>query len=183
MEAHDIPVVINAEQHASMLGGIGGAFVPLHVYVDSEHAEEAAALLRDLREREQGEPASEAEAETDSTDDDADAADADHDDDDRVVSDVDLRVERRRRAGIVLLLSCFIPLGGIGHLLTGAWFRGLALTGVQGFVFSYLYAGQDGRAAALFGACKLLDIIGALWRIYRQSPRAPRLPVARMRLR
>ena len=203
LEAHDIPVVINAEQHASMLGGIGGAFVPLHIYVDSERADEAAALLRDLRERGQGpssspgeddgadgaDDADMADAAGAPADDAADAADAgaaevgDNDDDDDVLSDVDRRVERRRRAGIVLLLSCFIPLGGIGHLLTGAWLRGLALVGVQGLAFSYLVSGRDSLAVGLFAACKGVDIVGALWRIYTRGPDGTRLPVARMHLR
>ena len=196
LEAHDIPVVINAEQHASMLGGIGGAFVPLHIYVDSDHAEEAAELLRDLRERRQGEPGSEAadsEAAAEGGDDQAQAEaaaeaaeDAEGAEDDEDVSEVDLRIERRRRAGIVLLLSCFIPIGGLGHLLTGAWLRGLALVGVQVLAFSYFFKGQDRIAVGLFGACKAFDIIGALWRIYRpgtRGTRGARLPVARMHLR
>jgi hypothetical protein len=203
LEAHDIPVVINAEQHASMLGGIGGAFVPLHIYVDGEHAEEAGALLRDLRARGRGESSSEAEADGAGTDDETgdaagegrgSAADAPEDgdaedDDGEPASEVDLRIERRRRAGIVLLLSCFVPLGGLGHLLTGAWLRGLALTGVQVLAFSYLFSGQDRFAVGLFGACKAIDIVGALWRIYRHRPpgmpgtRGGRLPVARMHLR
>jgi hypothetical protein len=45
-DAHDIHVVINAEHHASVLGGLGGAFVPLHIMVDEADAEEAAALPR-----------------------------------------------------------------------------------------------------------------------------------------
>jgi hypothetical protein len=196
LEAHDIPVVINAEQHASMLGGIGGAFVPLHIYVDSDHAEEAAELLRDLRERRQGESDSEDEPADDEGaaadaggDDQAEAAAETEDEDADAVSEVDLRIERRRRAGIVLLLSCFIPIGGIGHLLTGAWLRGLALAGVQVLAFSYFFKGQDGIAVGLFGACKAFDIVGALWRIYghgspgTRAARGGRLPVARMHLR
>jgi hypothetical protein len=49
--AHGIHVLINAEHHASMLGGLGGSFVPLHIYVDRDDAEEASALLADLRAR------------------------------------------------------------------------------------------------------------------------------------
>lgn len=61
LDAHDIPVLINAEQHASMLGGLGGAFVPLHIYVDEADATEAAALLRDLRASGDGDAVDEAE--------------------------------------------------------------------------------------------------------------------------
>src|SRR5207249_1515627 len=49
--AHDIPVLINAENHASMLGGLGGAFVRLDIVVDEAYAEDAAALLLDARGR------------------------------------------------------------------------------------------------------------------------------------
>src|SRR5688572_28240062 len=47
--AHGIEVLINAETHANMLGGMGGAFLPLHIFVSKDDAEEAAALLADLR--------------------------------------------------------------------------------------------------------------------------------------
>lgn len=93
--AHHIPVLINAEQHASMLAGLGGAFVPLHIFVDSERAEEAAALLADLRARER---AVEPEAEP-----------PEEDDDDReLAAEAVARASRRSRNGILLL----IVLGG-----------------------------------------------------------------------
>jgi hypothetical protein len=50
--AHGIPAVVGAENHAGMLGGLGGAFLSLDLWVDGEDQEEAEALLRDFRERE-----------------------------------------------------------------------------------------------------------------------------------
>src|SRR5262245_5691268 len=47
-DAHELPVVINGEMHASVMGGLGG-FVRLDILVDSEDAEEAVALLADIR--------------------------------------------------------------------------------------------------------------------------------------
>ena len=48
-DAHEIGVVIGAEHHASLLGPVGGAFLSLDVWVAEADAEEAAALLHDLR--------------------------------------------------------------------------------------------------------------------------------------
>ncbi len=89
-EAHGIPVLINAEHHASMLGGLGGVFVPLHILVDSEQSEEASALLTDLRERNRQDQTEEPEP-----DDEDSAADRLHDLE---------RTARRRRSGIILLI-------------------------------------------------------------------------------
>jgi hypothetical protein len=93
-EAHEIPVFINAEQHASMLGGLGGVFVPLHIFVEEDFAEEAAELLRDLREQDH----------TQEAHDDATEIPGDTPDDDSA----DLaaaRTDRRRRIGILMLIS------------------------------------------------------------------------------
>jgi hypothetical protein len=89
-EAHGIPLLINAEQHASMLGGLGGAFVPLHIFVDGERAEEASALLADLREHDRA-PQTEDLPEED----DESAEDRAHDLE---------RSARRRRSGIILMI-------------------------------------------------------------------------------
>ncbi len=89
-EAHGIPVLINAEQHASMLGGLGGVFVPLHILVDSEQAEEASALLTDLREHDRQQQTDDPD-----TDDDDSAADRLHDLE---------RAARRRRNGTILMI-------------------------------------------------------------------------------
>ncbi len=88
-KAHRIPVLINAEQHANMLAGLGGALTPLNIYVDSDHAEDAEALLADLRTQDHQ---SDAEREADA-------------DDDRELSAISAdRSERRRRHGIVLVI-------------------------------------------------------------------------------
>jgi hypothetical protein len=93
-EAHEIPVLINAEQHASMLGGLGGAFVPLHIFVDDEYAEEAAELLRDLREHDH----------TNAAEDDSEAP-PDDEPDDEIDAVAAARADRRRRIGVMLLIS------------------------------------------------------------------------------
>ena len=50
LSARGIPVVVGAENHSSMLGGLGGSFLSLDIWVAEEDGEEAAALLHDLRE-------------------------------------------------------------------------------------------------------------------------------------
>lgn len=90
-DAHGIPVLINAEHTANMLGGLGGAFVPLHVYVDEADQDEAVALFRSLREDEP-EP-----AEPEPGDDDADQ---EPEPGDQVV----VRWSRRRRIASTLLI-------------------------------------------------------------------------------
>lgn len=52
--AHGIGAVIGAEHHASLLGPLGSAFLSLDITVAEDDAEEAVALLRDLRERSAG---------------------------------------------------------------------------------------------------------------------------------
>jgi len=114
MDAHDIPVVINAEQHASMLGGLGGAFVPLHIFVDDAYAEEAAAVLAELRDHGGGRDRSddaleeaEGTAETDEPEPEpeafADEQDVDDEDDDAAMLAV--RADRRRRISIVFAIG------------------------------------------------------------------------------
>jgi hypothetical protein len=166
-EAHGVPIVINAEQHASVLGGLGGALVPLHIYVDDERAEEAAALLEDLRGADRAadeEPLPDGEAA-----DEADEAGAE---------EVAVRAEQRRRAVAVLLLGCCLTFG-TAHMSTGAWLRGLALAGLQVLAISYLVAGQRAEGFALLAACVAADVIGAMWRIRTAAPRLPRAHVRR----
>ena len=50
LSARGIAVVVGAENHSSMLGGLGGGFLSLDIWVAEEDSDEAAALLRDLRE-------------------------------------------------------------------------------------------------------------------------------------
>ena len=107
-DAHDIPVVINAEHHASMLGGLGGAFVPLHIYVDEQDVEEAAALLSDLRgpvlAEDEGGPAE---------------PDPDHHHEEAGTSSLRERIHIRRHTGIVVLLALCVTFG-TAHMATRA---------------------------------------------------------------
>jgi putative signal transducing protein len=97
--AHDIPVLINAEHHASMLGGLAGAFLPLHVFVDARDAEEADELFRDLRDHDRADQLAE----------EADALPPDELEDAEAESEAEALhaaiADRRRRIGLLLLIG------------------------------------------------------------------------------
>lgn len=162
--ARGIAVVIAAEHHASLLGAIGSGFLSLDIWVAAEEAEEAAALLRDLRESDAGAAAT-----------DADGADPAGDADDDF--DVQAYTERRRRTGLAILLACFVTFG-TGHMVTGAWLRGVALAAIETLGIRLLVHGNR-IGSALIVATVAADLIGALWRLRAASP--PPLPVARIR--
>lgn len=174
-EAHDIYVLIGAEHHAGLMGGLGGAFVPLDIIVDGAGAEEAAALLRDIREGDH-EATSNAADEPDpepgdpSLDERADAAavwsyrSEKLEDDLPGAAAIGLVSNRRRRTALALLLAFFISFG-TAHMSTRAWLRGMALAGVEILGFMYLIVSPSLALALICGAM-LGDAIGAVWRIW-----------------
>lgn len=165
--ARGIAVVIAAEHHASLLGAIGSGFLSLDIWVAAEDAEEAAALLRDLRESDAGAAATDCASDGDP----ADGCDTDDD------FDVQAYTERRRRTGLAILLACFVTFG-TGHMVTGAWLRGVVLAAIETIGIRLLVHGNR-IGSALIVATVAADLIGALWRLRAASP--PPLPVARIR--
>lgn len=168
--ARGIDVVIAAEHHASLLGAIGSSFLSLDIWVDTADAEEATALLCDLRESDVS-----TEAADDDADDDAEPDAALDPDDD--VSYLRARTEQRQRTGLAILLACFITFG-TGHMVTGAWLRGILLAAFETVGIRILVRG-DRAGALIIVAAIAVDLIGALWRLremYRVS-----LPTARLR--
>jgi hypothetical protein len=165
LTAHGIDVVVGAEHHAGMLAGLGGGFLSLDIWVDAADGEEATALLRDLRERD--EPlvdVPEAEEPDDAEPYEAPVA-------------VALRTDQRRRTAVALMLGCCVTFG-TAHMFTGAWRRGLSLAALE--LVGILQAGAGHLAGGALALVAILaDVIGALWRI-RAAPR-PTLPVARLR--
>jgi hypothetical protein len=186
--AHGIPAVVGAEHHAGMLGGLGGGLLSLDIWVDGEDQEEAVALLRDFREREDSD---DGDGDDDAFDGETDAAARDAADAagdaagtfgakaDRgpsAADSVQLRTELRRRTGIVLLLGCFLTFG-TAHMFTRAWGRGIMLAGLE--IFGFVYVGVSHEAGFVVMGAILADLIGALWRV-RTAPRSA-LPEARVR--
>ncbi|MGH9885401.1 MAG: putative signal transducing protein [bacterium] len=187
--ARGIPVVVGAEHHSSMLGGLGGGFLSLDIWVAEEDSEEATALLRDVRE-----PVGELADDELALDGDAPAPDGDEtsfstsqadaaaalapaSSDDDAQDGFHLFIERRRRTGIALLLGCCITFG-TAHMFTRAWLRGLALAGLELLGILKLAAGERVGTLAIVGAVAV-DIIGAVWRVWTQD--RPALPEARLR--
>jgi hypothetical protein len=187
LSARGISVVVGAENHSSMLGGLGGGFLSLDIWVAEEDSDEAAALLRDLRE-----PGLSGAGFHDDDDlDDADRRDADicrdaDDPDDalarsvRVASDAfHLQIDRRRRTGIALLLGCCITFG-TAHMFTRAWLRGIALGALELVGILQVAAGHRAGTIAIVGAVAA-DVIGAVWRVWA-TPQSV-LPEARLHRR
>jgi hypothetical protein len=181
--AHELPVVINGEMHASVMGGLGG-FIRLDILVDRDDAEDASALLRDIRAGEPAVPAGAPDGDGavsggDELPDDpggdarADAEgvwEAKHE-----TSEVPLVASalttttgfdtRRRRTGAVLLLSV-LPGFGAAHMSTGAWGRGVAIAVINVVGIAYAVSGHAGLGGMLLFGARFGDLFGALWRVW-----------------
>ena len=193
--AHGIDVVVGAENHAGMLAGLGGGFLSLDIWVAEDDAEEATALLRDVRDpaagwhddldedgaddpEEHGELAPDGDETSFSTSQaDASAALAAAASPDDGRDAFHLRIDRRRRTGIALLLGCCITFG-TAHMFTRAWLRGLALAGLELLGILKLAAGERIGTLAIVAAVAT-DIVGAVWRVWTRG--RPELPEARLR--
>jgi hypothetical protein len=185
--AHDLPVLINGEMHASAMGGLAG-FVPLNILVDEDDVEDAAALLRDIRRGEHAvsegdEPhddehaAPEGEALPDDPDRDerADAAGVWDSQGDAAASKPPPAAPgftpttgfdtRRRRTGAVLLLAVLLGFG-TAHMSTGAWGRGIAIAALNVAGFVYVAKGDFRLGGWLFFVARFADLFGALWRVW-----------------
>jgi hypothetical protein len=199
--ARGLPVVVGAEHHSSMLAGLGG-FLSLDIWVDEADAEEAHALLHDLRSSdasndgacevddgacEVDDGACEVDDGACEVDDGEAAADgesaAEPDDAGDAIAlgpsgtAFQQQLDRRRRTGLALLLGCCITFG-TAHMSTGAWSRGIALAALELVGILRIGAG-DAVGCLAIAAAVAFDLLGALWRIWSASSTA--LPVARLR--
>jgi len=175
-DAHELPVVINGEMHASAMGGLAG-FVRLYILVDREDAEDAVALLRDIR------AGDHAVSEGDELPDDPggdERADADGVWDAKHETGASETLPaapasttttgfdtRRRRTGAVLLLSV-IPGFGAAHMSTGAWGRGVVIAVLNVVGIAYAVNGHPGFGGWLMFGMRFVDMFGALWRVWSQ---------------
>jgi hypothetical protein len=187
--AHGIAVAIGAEHHASLLGPMGGSFLSLDISVDEEDREEAVALLRDFREGNGSKGTSEIgddgvasaaeagdEVAAERAGDAARSSEGDASLDDPG-SSVELRIDRRRQTGAVLLLGCIVTFG-TAHMFTRAWLRGIALAAIEVVGIMHLWAGHA-IGGGVIAAAIVADLVGALRRVWTKPP--PALPVARIR--
>lgn len=169
--ARGIAVVTGAGHHASPLGAIGGSFLSLDIWVAPEDAEEAVELLRDLR---GGRAASEDEAAPPEGDGSAAPEEEEEEDDDALEHERRIRSEQRSRAGLAILLGCFVTFG-TAHMVAGAWARALVLATTEAVGIRYLMVGEKFGTAIILAAV-IADLTGALWRLRGQR----NLPVARV---
>ena len=190
--AHGIGGAIGDEHHVgvfTVLGGLGGGFASLDIWVDEDEHEEALALLRSLRSNEadpgdRDEPPSEAANPDDEPRDD-DASAHGHDE---IPGELRLRIHRRRQTAVALLLGACVTFG-TAHAFTRAWARAALLMIVEAIGIGYVLLGNALGIVAVIGTV-VADVTGALWRIHAggtgageidaEPPRSP-LPVARLR--
>lgn len=185
LSAHGVEVVIAGEHHAGMLGMLGGTAIQMDVWVDAEDADQAAALIRELRDG-----AATPLADDELPDEDTETSEITEVDEPRpgaslsgapvhTAHDTEREIALRRGIGVSLLLACCITFG-TAHMYTRAWLRGIALAAVELVSFAQLATNPPLGAALFFGAIAT-DATGAIIRV-RRAQRAA-LPAARARLR
>jgi len=162
LAAHEIPVAMSSEHHATLLGGFGGGLVSIDVWVGVEHAEAAAELLRQLREG--------TDALAPAEDDDADDCNGD-------TRGVGQELEARRATLSVLLFSLCLTFG-LGHAYAGAYRHAFALAAIEVVGILQLFHNPV-LGGAMIGSAVVTDAIGAMVRVRRDAA-AQRLPRARI---
>lgn len=176
LTSHDLHVFINGENAAPMFG-LGASAVSLDVWVDREEAEEALALIRELREGGAGQLADDeipvddtAERLEDVTAEGALVA---------PVEDTLTRLGKRQRMILAVVVGLMVG-HGTAHMSTRAWKRGVVLAASQVAGWVTLAKGNVGLGVTLVVATIALDVVGALIAIGQTSTN---LPVATVRKR
>ena len=157
--AHGIEAIVTSENQAALFGHLSGLFLSLDIWVASDDADDAAALLQDARE-------AGCAAGNDNSDANSGVADLDDADDDPA-SSLAPRIDRRQRTGVAVLLGCCLTFGA-AHVLTGAWARGVGLAALELFGIVRLAGGHAGGGAAIAAAI-LADVLGAVWPLRAQD--------------
>jgi Putative prokaryotic signal transducing protein len=173
LSARGIDAIIPGANSASLATAAVG--FSSRVLVDSEVAEEAAALIAELR--------SAAVVETEG------AADGEEHEDDGDSGEHreawapggELATSVRRRRLIASLCVSLVITFGAGHFLNRSWGRGLVLAGLEVLGFLYLFDGQ--RFGVLFIVSAMaLDAIGSCILTGKQHPVTRRLPLPSAKL-
>jgi hypothetical protein len=143
---------------ASSAGVMAVGFVT-HVFVRADDAEQAAALIAQMR----ATPGIE--------------DDEEEDDDDRR-ADLSLTIDRRKKVGGVVLIGVMIQFG-TGHMSTGAWGRGFALALLE--IAGIIVLSEGNRVGiAMVVAAVVCDVVGGVMRARRLGAPST-LPVAQLR--
>jgi hypothetical protein len=177
LTAHEIAFHISGENHAAMVG-LGAAAIAQVVWVAREQAEEAAALIDELRRGGAGELADDEIP----VDDQAERLDHDPADSAALVATDDtlLRLGVRKRTMLAIAVGVFLG-HGTAHFSTRLWGRGAVLAGVQVMGWRALFVGNPRLGAGLVLGVIAMDVLGAIVHIHQTA--RPALPAARIRRR
>lgn len=143
------------------------------ILVNEDQAEEARAIVVELRESQQA---------SSDTDDSAEAEEAEgsarHEPPDLPRSSTDVR----RWRFVTMLVSLTVTFG-LGHLVNRAWLRGMMLAGVEALGFYYRSYGQSKAASALIIGAIAYDVIGGFLIARGGRPTSPKAQLPRATLR
>ena len=171
LAGHGIASVVTGEQHANVLGGLGGGLISLEIWVAATDAEQASELLKEFR----GQTGDDLIGPEEGGEADDDDDDEDEDDD----APVEVRVERRKRTGVALLLGACITFGA-AHMYAGAWMRGIALAALDIVAIRFLASEFTAAAAGVWIGSIVADIFGAAY-VIRATTKRTELPTATLR--
>lgn len=173
LSAHEIDFHISGDNHAAMMGA-GPSAVRQVVWVPTEQAEQARALIDEMREG--GEAAL--------ADDEIPEDDVAERDDSFVASGAlvttgeDTLGRLGKRTRVILAIMIGATLGhGLAHMSTRAWKRGIVLAGAQVGGWWTMASGNLKLGAVLVLATMGMDVVGAIMEIV-QTP--SNLPPARV---
>ncbi len=174
LSARGIEAIIPGAASSSMTSAAVG--FSSRVLVDSEVAEEAAALIAELRSAPLEEEAGEGEG-----GDDGDEDDKDDERREEWAPGGELATSVRRRQLIATLCLSVAVTFGTGHLLNRAWGRALVLAGAEVLGLLYLVEGQRLGLVFVLGAMAL-DLLGSVILVNRRYPAKRQLPLPSAKL-
>jgi hypothetical protein len=187
LRSHGIHVFVNGEASATMFSWAAAA-IALDVWVDRDEADEALALIRELREGGEAQLADDVQPadDTGAPVDELEAAEAAAEAEERALAagepDTLTRLGKRKRTALALAVGLFIG-HGTAHMSARAWKRGLVLAAVQVLGWRTLFTGNPQAGAAIVVATIAMDLVGALLHIAQTAPDEPPLPTATLRPR
>ncbi len=165
LQSQGIHATVSGEHHAALLGSYGGGFISLQLQVAVKDADEARRLVAEARAGvDVSDEALEAEAMAAGAPVDADAlalaqAVALRVPDESLQS-LSIRLNYRRRIAIAAVVSCCITLG-TGHMVAGAWLRGMLLAGMEILGLKYIASHDKVLGLTLTLGAIAIDLIGS----------------------
>ncbi len=177
LTAHEIHFHISGDNHAAMMGA-GPSAVKQAVWVPADQADQARALIDEMRE---GGAAALADDEI-PADDAAERDEIETPEPARLASKVDTltRLGKSKRMILAVLVGCFLG-HGTAHMSARAWKRGFLLAGLQIYGWVMLASGKRHLGVAIVLATMAMDVLGAIIEIAQSSPAS--LPTARVQRR